>query len=299
MTNRDPPKMKLRNSKFQQKKYKDQNAGPAKCGNCSRRGHSTAQCYREGGGRWEEPHVYKRRQEEANGKRKDQDRKSRRRQQQERAQQARERGRMGEVSSGPSPERRSRSAHRPRSRRSSSHRSKRTKRPHSSSGSDTEEFNFTATEGKEFCCQLAEPAQTKKTPKYIDLHVDSACSSHMLPASQQADWWAIGGVGCSNWTGVLLRDVLVDAKVEPSAVYVAYIGEDEGGLSRGIPIQKALDGHTMLAWEMNGVALPAYHGFPLRLLAPGFPGSAQGKWLKVGALACDCGGGPHLTIPPQ
>jgi len=97
---------------------------------------------------------------------------------------------------------------------------------------------------------------------------------------QQADWWTIGAAGCAEWTGVLLRDVLHSLGVRSSAVYVAYYGEDVGGYSRGIPIEKALDGHTMLAWAMNGEDLPAYHGFPLRLLAPGFPGSAQGKWLR-------------------
>jgi hypothetical protein len=50
----------------------------------------------------------------------------------------------------------------------------------------------------------------------------------MSPVTQQADWWAIGGVSCSNWTGVLLRDVLELAGVNlSSAVYVGWYGEDE------------------------------------------------------------------------
>ena len=101
----------------------------------------------------------------------------------------------------------------------------------------------------------------------------------IVPATQQADWWSIGAVGCAEWTGVLLKDVLEAVGVGPGAVFVAYYGEDDF-LSRGVPITKALDGHSMLAWAMNGEPLPAFHGFPLRLLAPGFPGSAQGKWLK-------------------
>ena len=47
-----------------------------------------------------------------------------------------------------------------------------------------------------------------------------------------------------------------------------------------MPIEKALDENTMLAWEMNGKPLPAEHGFPLRLICPGWPGSTSGKWLK-------------------
>eukprot|EP01051_Picozoa_sp_SAG22_P005745 SAG22_NODE_352_length_11827_cov_3.941252_2_plen_1753_part_00 len=102
----------------------------------------------------------------------------------------------------------------------------------------------------------------------------------LIPAGAQADWWNLGAVGCAEWTGVLLSDVLRLVGVKPSAVFVAYIGEDEGGLSRGVPIAKAVDNYTMLAYQMNGQPLPALHGFPLRMLAPGYPGSAQGKWLK-------------------
>ena len=84
------------------------------------------------------------------------------------------------------------------------------------------------------------------------------------------------------------KDVLQSAGLKDSAVFVAYYGEDPhlGGdpdrvpISRGVPIEKALDENTLLAWEMNGVPLPPVHGFPLRLVAPGWPGSASGKWLK-------------------
>ena len=43
-------------------------------------------------------------------------------------------------------------------------------------------------------------------------------------------------------------------------------------VATGIPIEKALDDYTMLAWEMNGETLPSYHGFPLRHVVPGYPG---------------------------
>lgn len=72
----------------------------------------------------------------------------------------------------------------------------------------------------------------------------------------------LGGVSCSAWTGVLLRDVLEFVGVKNTSVYVAYYGEDEG-TSRGVPIGKAMDGYSMLAWAMNGEALPAYHGLLL------------------------------------
>ena len=98
--------------------------------------------------------------------------------------------------------------------------------------------------------------------------------------------WKLGAVGCAEYRGVRLKDVLEKAGVRPSAVYVGYYGEDphlsgadEVSISRGFPMTKALDDSTLLAWEMNGEPLPAMHGFPLRLVAPGFPASASGKWL--------------------
>lgn len=99
--------------------------------------------------------------------------------------------------------------------------------------------------------------------------------------------WMLGAVGCAEYTGVRLKDVLDSAGVEPSAVYVAYYGEDphlspdanDVPISRGIPLDKALDDWTLLAWEMNGEPLPPHHGFPLRLVAPGYPASVCGKWL--------------------
>ena len=99
--------------------------------------------------------------------------------------------------------------------------------------------------------------------------------------------WTLGAVGCAEYTGVRLKDVLADAGLDTSAVYVAYYGEDphlsgnagDVPISRGVPIEKALNEWTLLAWEMNGVPLPAQHGFPLRLVAPGFPASVCGKWL--------------------
>jgi len=100
--------------------------------------------------------------------------------------------------------------------------------------------------------------------------------------------WTLGAVGCAEYTGVRLRDVLADAGVKQSAVYIGYYGEDlhlsrdpaKQPISRGVPIAKAMDEHTLLVWEMNGEPLPAYHGFPLRLVCPGWPGSTSGKWLK-------------------
>ena len=97
--------------------------------------------------------------------------------------------------------------------------------------------------------------------------------------------WQRGAVACSEWTGVRLRDVLQAAGLKPTAVYTGNYGEDvpnDGSepFSRGIPIEKAMDAHTLIALKMNGETLPAAHGFPARLIVPGWIGSAMQKWLN-------------------
>ena len=97
--------------------------------------------------------------------------------------------------------------------------------------------------------------------------------------------WIRGAVGCSEWTGVRLRDVLKAASLKETAVYTGNYGEDlpigsGEAFSRGIPIEKAMDEHTLIALKMNGADLPAAHGFPARLIVPGWIGSAMQKWLN-------------------
>ncbi len=97
--------------------------------------------------------------------------------------------------------------------------------------------------------------------------------------------WRRGAVACSEWTGVRLRDVLQAAGVKPTAVYTGNYGNDipaDGSeqFSRGIPIEKAMDEHTLIALKLNGDVLPAAHGFPARLIVPGWIGSSMQKWLN-------------------
>jgi DMSO/TMAO reductase YedYZ molybdopterin-dependent catalytic subunit len=100
--------------------------------------------------------------------------------------------------------------------------------------------------------------------------------------------WTTGAVGCPEWTGVRMRDVLNAAGVKPSAVYTGHFGNDPHlsgdpdriPISRGIPIAKALEEDSLIAWAINGEELPAIHGFPLRTVVPGYPGSASHKWLN-------------------
>ncbi|MBD8490296.1 sulfite oxidase [Echinicola sp. CAU 1574] len=106
------------------------------------------------------------------------------------------------------------------------------------------------------------------------------------PAS--GNQWKTGAVSCASWTGVRLRDVLEDVGITDKAVYVGYHAADthlsgnpdKEPISRGVPIYKALQDETLLAFSMNGEDIPLAHGFPLRLVAGGFPASASGKWLN-------------------
>ena len=100
--------------------------------------------------------------------------------------------------------------------------------------------------------------------------------------------WTTGAVGCPEWTGVRLRDLLEASGITPEAVYTGYYGADrhlsgEPGkvpISRGVPIGKAMQAETLVAWAMNGEPIPPLHGYPLRLICGGWPGSTSGKWLN-------------------
>ncbi len=98
--------------------------------------------------------------------------------------------------------------------------------------------------------------------------------------------WQYGAVGCVRWTGARLADLLRQCEPLPDAVYTGHHSPDlnlEGNgpaLSRGLPIAKALAPETLVAYAINGEPIPALHGGPLRLVAPGYPGSASQKWLR-------------------
>jgi DMSO/TMAO reductase YedYZ molybdopterin-dependent catalytic subunit len=99
--------------------------------------------------------------------------------------------------------------------------------------------------------------------------------------------WTNGGAGCAEWTGVQLADVLKSAGVKPTGIYTAHYAADlhlsgdanKPTLSRGVRIAKAMDPYSMIVWAMNGQPLPNIHGGPVRLIIPGWAGSASQKWL--------------------
>lgn len=99
--------------------------------------------------------------------------------------------------------------------------------------------------------------------------------------------WTVGAVSCATWTGVRLRDVLEDVGLKSDAVYIGYHAADvhlsgdpdKEPISRGAPMAKALQDETLLAFKMNGEDIPLAHGYPLRLVAGGWPASVSGKWI--------------------
>ena len=115
--------------------------------------------------------------------------------------------------------------------------------------------------------------------------------------------WTVGAVGCPEWTGVRLRDVLEHAGIRDDAVYVAYYGADthlsgdpnKVPISRGVPIAKALEDESLIAWSMNGEDIPLMNGHPLRLVIGGWPGSVCGKWLTKIVIRNQVHDGPKMT----
>ena len=106
------------------------------------------------------------------------------------------------------------------------------------------------------------------------------------PTPRGTPWPISGGMSCSRWTGVRLADVLNAAGVRPNAVHVAFTGADFGALptipkvARSVPVAKAMERHTLVAYGMNGSPLPKVHGYPLRVVVPSWAGSASIKWVS-------------------
>ncbi|MET8868315.1 sulfite oxidase [Nonomuraea sp. NPDC004580] len=121
-----------------------------------------------------------------------------------------------------------------------------------------------------------------------DVALECAGNGRRFYRTQQHDGapgtqWGLGGIGVARWRGVPLKQLLKEVEVLPEAVDVLAIGldapfEEHGHVRRPLPIDKAMD-DVLVAYEMNGVPLPPDHGFPVRLVVPGWVGIASIKWL--------------------
>jgi sulfite dehydrogenase len=107
---------------------------------------------------------------------------------------------------------------------------------------------------------------------------------HPRPISQP---WLTEAVGTAEWTGVPLAELLRAAGLREDAVDVVFTGADHGfergveqDYQRGLTVEEAVESGALIAWEMNGHPLPPQHGYPLRLVVPGWYGMASVKWLR-------------------
>jgi len=132
--------------------------------------------------------------------------------------------------------------------------------------------------------------------------------------------WAHGAMGQASWTGVRLRDLLTKAGVSSQARHVHLAGADSPPkpqvppFHRSIPIERAMDPSTIVAWKMNGEDLGLAHGAPFRLVVPGWSGNHWVKWLSSIEPAAEpetgffmekayrypkVPGPPGLPVPPE
>jgi DMSO/TMAO reductase YedYZ molybdopterin-dependent catalytic subunit len=127
----------------------------------------------------------------------------------------------------------------------------------------------------------------KKMPR-VESVVTMECAGNgrafMVPAAGGVQWEK-GAVGTARWTGVRLAEILKKAGAKPNGKYVFFDGGDKAtektpDFIRQVPIAKAMDPDTLLAYELNGEPLPLLHGFPLRVIAPGWIGAYSVKWLE-------------------
>ena len=110
------------------------------------------------------------------------------------------------------------------------------------------------------------------------------------PVSQP---WLLEAIGTAEWAGTPLRGILEDAGIDAAAVELVFTGSDEGVqggekqlYQRSLTIADAMRDEVMLAYEMNGAPLEPQHGYPLRLIVPGWYGMTSVKWLnRIEAVA--------------
>jgi DMSO/TMAO reductase YedYZ molybdopterin-dependent catalytic subunit len=95
--------------------------------------------------------------------------------------------------------------------------------------------------------------------------------------------WGYGAMGCARWKGARLKDILDKVGLKKEAIEVVFDGADmpvsdkTPDFIKSIPAWKAVEDTSLVAYEMNGVPLPHLHGFPARLILPGWTGT---YWMK-------------------
>jgi DMSO/TMAO reductase YedYZ molybdopterin-dependent catalytic subunit len=127
-------------------------------------------------------------------------------------------------------------------------------------------------------------AELKRRPRHEVLFTLECAGNHGF------DWFT-GGIGTARWAGTPLAPLLDEAGLKPEGIEVVFYGEDAGEeevrdvkmlqqFSRSLSVPDAIRPEVLLCYEMNGKPLPQQHGFPVRLIVPGWYGVANVKWLS-------------------
>jgi len=125
----------------------------------------------------------------------------------------------------------------------------------------------------------------KKLPAYEIVAVNQ-CSGNRRGLSNPhvpGVQWGYGAMGCARWKGARLKDLLDKAGIKKEAIEVAFNGADgpvfdkTPDFIKSLPLWRAIDESTIIAYEMNGEPLPHFNGYPARLIVPGWTGT---YWMK-------------------
>jgi DMSO/TMAO reductase YedYZ molybdopterin-dependent catalytic subunit len=149
----------------------------------------------------------------------------------------------------------------------------------------------------------------KKMPA-IEVVAVNQCSGNRRGLSNphvQGVEWGYGAMGCARWKGPRLKDVLDKVGLKKETIEIAFNGADGPAVDKtpdfikSIPVWKAIDESTIIAYEMNGQPLPHFNGFPARMIVPGWTGT---YWMKhvtnINALTTPQGGfwmNPAYRVP--
>ena len=137
--------------------------------------------------------------------------------------------------------------------------------------------------GREFALTLEE---LKKDFEPVEVVAVCQCSGNRRGLSDPhvpGVEWGYGAMGNARWKGARLKDILARAGLKKEAVEIAFDGADRPPLDvtpdflKSIPVWKALDDNTLVAYEMNGAPLPHLNGFPARVIVPGWTAT---YWMK-------------------
>jgi DMSO/TMAO reductase YedYZ molybdopterin-dependent catalytic subunit len=130
--------------------------------------------------------------------------------------------------------------------------------------------------------------EIKKRPRRtVPVTMECAGNGRALFAPRRISQpWLLEAIGTAEWTGTPLRSILQEAGLSADAVEIVFTGLDRGVegdqiqyYQRSLTVDEATRDEVLVAYEMNGEPLPPQHGYPLRLLMPGWYGMASVKWL--------------------